>query len=256
MALKRACQVHDQVNLALLPLISGLAIAGYCGLISSSFVTQMLTLYIVIDLVWIVLVPDAVPSLSGVIMAHHCVTLLLLVFPLRYPEFGSFACLDGMVELNTFFLIARRQWPSWASLHTTLYWCSFVPMRMVLYPYLLLPFSHALASHPLLERVACLGAQALLCLFNFGLLHTHMQSWRRRRQRALAAKEAAAAAAPAPPAQQIQDDEEMAEALPRQQQRRPMAGPASLARRLAQAGRVPFQADGRIRVALQPRIHA
>ena len=54
------------------------------------------------------------------------VTFLLLLFPLRHPAFANFTCWDGITELNTFFLIARRQWHSqrnlmhWHALTTAL----------------------------------------------------------------------------------------------------------------------------------------
>lgn len=190
----RACELHDQTNLLLLPVLAGLAFAGLAGLVDTYIVTCTLTAYIVADLVWLLLQPECVPSLSGVIVAHHIVTLGLLSFPLRYPHLGLFACLDGSVEINTFFLIARRQvsCPMWARVHSALYWITLIPMRLVMYPYLLLPFYHTLGGHSWAEKVLCLGCQVLLCAFNYGLLHTHIRAARRRKQRALAAAKAAA----------------------------------------------------------------
>ena len=60
------------------------------------------------------------------VSGHHVVTFLLLLFPLRHPAFANFTCWDGITELNTFFLIARRQWHSqrnlmhWHALETAL----------------------------------------------------------------------------------------------------------------------------------------
>ena len=49
------------------------------------------------------------------------------------------ACLlqDGLIEWNTFFLVARRQFPSRFRLFNRLYWGTFYPMRLVLFPVLL-----------------------------------------------------------------------------------------------------------------------
>ena len=58
-------------------------------------VTNMFVMYIVADACWLYFEPEAIPSLHGVIYFHHIVTLLLLLFPLKHPEFSSFTCLDG-----------------------------------------------------------------------------------------------------------------------------------------------------------------
>jgi len=49
------------------------------------------------------------------------VTFLLLLFPLRFPAYANFTCWDGITELNTFFMIARRQWHSQRNL---MHWCA------------------------------------------------------------------------------------------------------------------------------------
>lgn len=65
---------------------------------------------------------------------------VLLLFPLRYPHLARFTCWDGLVELNTLCLIARRQLRFGRGVTGPLYWASFFPLRMGLYPYLLLRF--------------------------------------------------------------------------------------------------------------------
>jgi len=71
---------------------------------------KILLVYIVVDTLWIWRVPDALPSCPHVILTHHVATTALVMAPLFRPELAIFACLDGLVEVNTFFLIARRQW--------------------------------------------------------------------------------------------------------------------------------------------------
>ena len=51
----------------------------------------------------------AVPRFAWAIVLHHTLTFLILLHPLRYEEHSLETCRDGIVELNTFFLIARRQ---------------------------------------------------------------------------------------------------------------------------------------------------
>ena len=90
--MKRACVLHDQVNLLLLPVLGGLTAAGLFGLVDPVKVTVLFTAYILADLVWLVAQPDAVPSLPNVIIAHHVVTFVLLCFPLAYPALAVFTC--------------------------------------------------------------------------------------------------------------------------------------------------------------------
>ncbi|KAK9829139.1 hypothetical protein WJX72_004102 [[Myrmecia] bisecta] len=110
--MKPACRMHDRVNLWALPLIGCLAIAGIFNIYDPTKVTNAFLMYIVADFVWVWVEPDAVPSKANVILVHHFITFLLLLFPLRYPSFALYTCLDGVTEINTFFLIARRQWKS------------------------------------------------------------------------------------------------------------------------------------------------
>eukprot|EP00951_Prasinocladus_malaysianus_P007508 scaffold54076_cov44-Prasinocladus_malaysianus.AAC.1 len=101
--------VHDRFNLYSLPVLGLMAFLGIVGALDGMITTLFLTMYIVLDLAWIILVPDAVPALPGVIIFHHLVTLVLLAYPIRYSHFAIYSNWDGLVEINTFFLIARRQ---------------------------------------------------------------------------------------------------------------------------------------------------
>jgi hypothetical protein len=64
-------------------------------------------LYFMVDLVWVWRVPTCVKS-PGVIIKHHAVAILYLSGPVLFPEYrwAMGACLS--VEINTWFLIARR----------------------------------------------------------------------------------------------------------------------------------------------------
>ena len=75
---------------------------------------KVLLVYIVLDTLWVWRVPDALPSCPHVILTHHVATTALVMAPLFRPELAIFACLDGLVEVNTFFLILRRQWKAQA----------------------------------------------------------------------------------------------------------------------------------------------
>ncbi|KAI3425329.1 hypothetical protein D9Q98_009093 [Chlorella vulgaris] len=186
--MKRACIVHDWVNLVLVPIIGLMTIAGLSGQLDPSHVTHAFLAYVLGDFVWVALQPEAVPSLPTVILAHHVVTFVLLCVPLRHPHLHWYTCVDGLVELNTFFLIARRQWHSRAArkLFSWLYWSSFLTMRMVLYPLMVPIFlreMRAVEKAAWWETLACVGSQVILCGFNVVLLALSIMNWRKRRTR-------------------------------------------------------------------------
>ena len=89
---------------------------------------------------------------------------------------------DGLCELNTFFLIARRQWKSQRTLFSAIYWASFFPMRIFLYPYMLVYFYRELTQpqYSRLSLVLCCGAQVVLILFNVVLLWLSVSNWWQR----------------------------------------------------------------------------
>ena len=130
----RAIQLHDVINLGLIPVVALGTILGILGKVDPVLVSQGFLLYVLIDFVWLIVQPDAVPSLPNVILLHHVVTVVLLYFPLRYNELGIYTCIDGLCEINTFFLIARRQWPRLKDLMDLLYWLTFIPSRTICYP--------------------------------------------------------------------------------------------------------------------------
>ena len=48
------------------------------------------------------------------------------------------------------------------------YWLSFIPMRLIMYPVLLVRFWRVLEGYPWWDRGLVVGCQLLLCLFNYG----------------------------------------------------------------------------------------
>lgn len=171
-----AC-LRCRVNLCALPLIGILSVAGLLGYYDAAKVTNMMLSYIAADLLWVWMEPGCLPSMPGTIMVHHVVTIVLLLFPLRFPGFHQYTCWDAIVEINTFFMIARRQCPSLRKPLHWAYWISFFPLRMVLYPYLVVHLYYALAipGVPWYERVIAVSCQAILCGFNFMMLSASMR---------------------------------------------------------------------------------
>lgn len=171
---KAAVRLHDRVNLLILPLIGCMAVAGLLPKDSMFHydpvkVTNAFLMYIVADAVWIMRQPECLPSLPTIVLAHHAITLVLLLFPVRFPEYATFTCWDGLVELNTFMLIARRQLSGWPRLRKTfnrLYWATFFPLRFMLCPYLIFHFWFMLAHLPAYERLNVAACQIGLFWFN------------------------------------------------------------------------------------------
>lgn len=89
---RKAIQLHDEVNLVLIPIVGMLTLLGLVGLVNTGLVTIVFTGYVLLDLVWLMIQPEAVPSLPNVILAHHVVTCILLSFPLMYPQLGVYTC--------------------------------------------------------------------------------------------------------------------------------------------------------------------
>ena len=111
--------------------------------------------YFVLDMLWILLVPSCVKS-PGIILQHHFAVLFYLMIPLHHPpvRYCMGACMA--VEVNTWFLIARRVFnkqgfPPWTFKLTSwwglrikvisiFFYATWISIRCLLYPVLLVPF--------------------------------------------------------------------------------------------------------------------
>uniref|UniRef100_A0A7S2S862 TLC domain-containing protein n=1 Tax=Eucampia antarctica TaxID=49252 RepID=A0A7S2S862_9STRA len=111
--------------------------------------------YFIVDLLWVCIIPRCVKSPTTIIQ-HHIVTIIYLTVPYLYPQcqWCMGACLS--VEINTWFLIARRvlntmglsPWtidlPFLFSVRLKLisffFYVTWVAIRCILYPILLIPF--------------------------------------------------------------------------------------------------------------------
>ena len=131
---------HDAFNLVCLPFViffnlwfladptSKVAEYGQFGLFFA---------YMVVDSLWVYLVPDSVAS-PGTILAHHYVVLFVWIVPffqgsrtlIQYSSYGP------LVEINTFCLIARRNVQRFELLQAGFY-VSWVGLRVLFYPYVL-----------------------------------------------------------------------------------------------------------------------
>jgi len=118
--------------------------------------------YFVVDLLWVCIIPRCVRSPTTIIQ-HHLVTIVYIMLPLLYPEYQwcMGACLS--VEINTWFLIARRvlnkvgvsPWiidlPFLFSVRVKLisisFYITWVSIRCIFYPVLMFRFYDIWVQH-------------------------------------------------------------------------------------------------------------
>ena len=72
----------------------------------------------------------------------------LLGFAWLNPKFAKYTCLDGLTEINTFFMVLRRQSSFARATMHKLYWATYVPLRLLMYPALVPVFWQVRASQP------------------------------------------------------------------------------------------------------------
>lgn len=161
-------------------------------------------LYFVVDLLWVIIVPSCVKS-PWTIIQHHTATILYIMIPYYLPEvrWGMGACM--IVEVNTWLLIARRVfnkqgYPPWiiawgfvsirVKLISIFFYLTWIGIRCLLYPYLLLQFTDLWSNHSAKVGtkfnivMLVVPLHALFCLLNlkwsYDLLMSKLRYLRRR----------------------------------------------------------------------------
>ena len=161
--------------------------------------------YFVADFFWVMLVPTCVKSPS-VILQHHIVTMLYLLYPYYRPEFrwGMGVCMS--VEINTWFLIARRMFnkqgfPPWIidlsfvsirlKFISVCFYVTWFSIRVFLYPLMLyhltkiyLKESKRQRTYLVIELIPPV-LQSIFCILNlkwtFDLISSKLRYARRRK---------------------------------------------------------------------------
>ena len=112
--------------------------------------------YFIADLMWIIIIPNSVKS-PGVILKHHIFSMIYLLIPYYRPQrrWCMGACMS--VELNTWFLIARRVFnkqgfPPWTvnlsfvsfrlKFISICFYVTWFTLRVILYPFLMVQFTN------------------------------------------------------------------------------------------------------------------
>jgi len=169
-------RLHDALNVPLVGGLSVMCILGLLGLMDAHLITKIFIAYVVVDGLWIAVSPSAVPKHAWAIVLHHVLTFFILLHPLRYPEHAIETCRDGIVEVNTFFLIVRRNTPRGSIVNRVCdvlyHWT--LSIRFFWQPYLIYHFriiTHTDSTdrpggYALAEHCMVMVSQVMLCVFN------------------------------------------------------------------------------------------
>ena len=126
-------------------------------------------LYVLLDMLWLILYPRSVSS-AGPIVYHHVGVLVGWTMPLFDQHWAFWAALAAMIEVNTFFLVLRRQQGRDLLIVHVLFYLTWGLMRVVVYPLCLLFFSIEYVTHSLAEYRATGGFTAALSGLSLELL--------------------------------------------------------------------------------------
>ena len=164
---------------------------------------QFTACYFLVDLLWILINPTCVRS-PATILQHHLAALLYILIPYKVErlQWCMGACMA--VEVNTWFLIARRVFnkagfPPWrihlsfvslrVKVISIFFYTTWIAIRCVLYPYLMPIFYRAWIDHskqvhtPWNIVLLCVPLHACFCLLNlkwtYDLIVSKIRYWRR-----------------------------------------------------------------------------
>jgi hypothetical protein len=161
--------------------------------------------YFVVDLLWVILLPQCVRS-PVTIIQHHIATILYMLIPYFFLDLSFIMGALLIVEINTWFLIARRVFnkqgfPPWTidlppiisiriKLISICFYITWIVIRCIIYPAILVEL---LIRHQ--ERTVLVGTRfnvyalcvPLQCCFvmlnfkwSYDLLMSKMRYWRRK----------------------------------------------------------------------------
>lgn len=164
---------------------------------------QTFTAYMLIDLVWIMAIPQCVRSPKTIII-HHIAVLLYLILPTLYPRLNFIMAILVSVEMNTWFTIARRvfnkqrfkpfivQLPFLPIIEikflSLCFYISWFAIRVILYPYIYYVF-YSMIKGPFLIRngipmwvivvsvVFHTGLCTLNCSWTYDLFRNKTRQW-------------------------------------------------------------------------------
>jgi len=158
-------------------------------------------IYFILDLIWVLLVSHCVKSPSTII-AHHIATLLYLTVPYHFPNVRWAMGVCMIVEINTWFLIARRVFnrqgfPPWeiglpyvlsvrVKLISICFYVSWFVIRCFIYPVIMVEYVRMYRAKEVMwgrwnVMGLCLLFHSVFCALNlkwtFDLLASKLRQW-------------------------------------------------------------------------------
>jgi hypothetical protein len=102
-------------------------------------------IYVVIDTLWIAVIPSCVLSSPMALIIHHFFTFLFLLLPYYIVQFHWHGAVSIFVEVNVFFLVSRRQFLPTTAIYKFLdflFLLTWFFFRLLLFPVLLVFYSY------------------------------------------------------------------------------------------------------------------
>jgi len=157
------CRLHDNFNLIVLPVIAlanlhhflsicdfgsvdpvangfvetyakiNLATSKGSAMWGSTPIYWMFTLYMIVDIVWLLVLPQTVAS-PRTIVVHHLFALMGVYSGVLEQQFSWWCSLGLLVEINTVFLLLRRYYGETYKILNFLFWTTWVLIRNIIYP--------------------------------------------------------------------------------------------------------------------------
>ena len=152
-------------------------------------------LYFVVDLLWILLIPSCVKSPSTIIQ-HHVATMLYIMIPYFVPDYRWCMGACMIVEVNTWFLIARRVFNkqgfspwiidlSFVSIRVKLisicFYVTWISIRCFLYPILMIFIIEFISRSLMNEEMVC-GSASQASPKTRKLVFPRRAAWARTRE--------------------------------------------------------------------------
>ena len=164
----RDLQDHDLYNIMILPYIIVTNIASLGQWIEYQTYQNAFMLYILIDTLYIWLLPSCVPN-SKSVLGHHGLVMILLTHQYRWNEYLYMTPLISIVEVNTLLLITKRylniQNNTWID---NSYGISFVMIRGCLHPFCACKMlCTTFFIHSYIENAIIFISSGLLLVFNY-----------------------------------------------------------------------------------------
>jgi hypothetical protein len=95
------------------------------------------SIYLVIDAVWVLCVPNCIPSDPFGIFVHHLATFLIVLIPANLTQFSWHMGIALLVEFNTLFLMLKRNINKdsvFGLVFELMFYLSWIVLRLIMYP--------------------------------------------------------------------------------------------------------------------------